>query len=92
MSEASRGGGPAISDLQSNIDNLQRAQIVKEAIDINRFINPVEESAEIDVSDLDQDILNEFIQGPAYKSDKETEDQLIVKAEEALKAAQMLEL
>jgi hypothetical protein len=82
----------AVSDLQGNIDNLQRAQIVKEAIDINRFINPVEESAEIDVSDLDQNILNEFIQGPAYKSDEETEDQPIVKAEEALKAAQMLEL
>jgi hypothetical protein len=43
----------AVSDLQGNIDNLQRAQIVKEAIDINRFINPAEESAEIEVSDLD---------------------------------------
>ena len=60
---------------------------MKEAIDINGFINLVEESAEIDVSDLDQDVLNKFIQGPAYKLDEEMEDQPIVKAEEALKAA-----
>ena len=45
------------------------------------------ERAEIDVSDLDQDVLNEFIQGPTFESNKEIEDQLIVKAEEALKAA-----
>jgi hypothetical protein len=82
----------AVSDLEGNIDNLQRAQIVKEAIDINRFMNPAKECAEIDVGDLDQDVLNEFIQGPAYESDEEIEDQLIVKAEEALKAAQVLEL
>jgi hypothetical protein len=47
---------------------------VKEAIDINKFINPAKECAKIDVSNLDQDVLNEFIQGPAYESDKEIED------------------
>jgi hypothetical protein len=64
----------AVSDLQGNIDNLQRAQIMKEAIDINRFMNLAKECAKIDVSDLDQDVLNEFIQGPAYESDKEIKD------------------
>ena len=77
----------AVSDLQGNIDNLQRAQIVREAMDISGFVDPAEERAEIDVGDLDQDVLNEFIQGPTYESDEEIEDQPIVKAEEALKAA-----
>jgi hypothetical protein len=52
-SEADMLYSQAVSDLQGYIDNLKRAQIVKEAIDINGFINLVEESAEIDVSDLD---------------------------------------
>jgi hypothetical protein len=47
---------------------------MKEAIDINRFMNPAKECAEINVSDLDQDVLNKFIQGPAYESDKEIKD------------------
>lgn len=74
------------------MDSLQQAQIVKEAIDLPRFMNPIEESAEIDVGDLDQDVLNEFTQGPTFESDEEVEDLPIVKAEQALKAAQMLEL
>ena len=56
------------------------------------FINLIKENAEIDVSNLDQDILNQFTQGPEFESNKEVEDQLVIKAEEALAAAQMLEL
>jgi len=61
-------------------------------MDISRFMDPAEESAEIDASDLDQDVLNEFTQGPTYESDEEIEEQPILKAEQALQAAQMLEL
>jgi len=31
-------------------------------MDLTQFMNPIEESAEIDVGDLYQDVLNEFIQ------------------------------
>ena len=55
-------------------------------------MNPAEESAEIDVGDLDQDVLNEFTQGPTFELDEEVEDLPIVKVEQALKAAQTLEL
>ena len=74
------------------MDSLQQAHIVKEAMDLTKFMNPAEESAEVDVGNLDQDVLNEFIQGPAFESDEEVEDLPIVKIEQALKAAQMLEL
>jgi hypothetical protein len=43
----------AVSDLQGNIDSLQQVQIVKDAIDVNMFMNPIEENAEIDVGNLD---------------------------------------
>ena len=78
--------------MQGNIDSLQQAQIVKDAIDVDMFMNPIEENAEIDVGDLDQDILNQFTQGPEFESDEEVEDQPVIKAEQALAAAQMLEL
>ena len=69
------------------MDSLQQAHIVKEAMDLTKFMNPAKESAEVDVSDLDQDVLNEFTQGPAFELDKEVEDLLIVKVKQALKAA-----
>jgi hypothetical protein len=82
----------ALSDLQVNLDSLQQVQIVKQAIDINRFVNPIEECAEIEVKDLDQDVLNEFTHGPEFESDEEVEEQPIIKAHEALEAAKLLEL
>ena len=48
----------AVSDLQGNIDSLQQVQIVKDAIDVDMFMNPIKENAKINVGDLDQDILN----------------------------------
>ena len=38
----------------------QKTNINNEAIDINSFINPIEENAEVAVKDLDQDVLNKF--------------------------------
>jgi hypothetical protein len=61
-------------------------------MDINKFMNPIEECAEVDVGDLDQDVLNEFTHGPDFESDKEVEEQPIVKAGQALEAAKLLEL
>jgi len=90
--EASVLYSQAVSDLQGNIDSLQQVQIVKDALDVNMFMNPIEENAEIDIGDLDQDILNQFTQGPEFESDEEVEDQPVIKAEQALAAAQMLEL
>jgi hypothetical protein len=78
--------------LQANVDSLQQAHIVKEAMDLTKFMNPAKESAKVDVGDLDQDVLNKFTQGPAFELDEEVKDLLIVKVEQALKAAQMLEL
>jgi hypothetical protein len=43
----------AIIDLQANIDSLQRACIVIEAMDVNTFINPIKECAKVEVGDLD---------------------------------------
>jgi hypothetical protein len=37
-------------------------------------------------------VLNEFTYGPNFKSDEEMEEQLIVKAHEALEAAKLVEL
>jgi CRISPR/Cas system-associated protein Cas7 (RAMP superfamily) len=90
--EASVLYSQAVSDLQGNINSLQQVQVVKDAIDVDMFMNPIEENAEIDVGDLDQDILNQFTQGPKFESDEEVEDQPVIKAEQALAAAQMLKL
>ena len=57
-SDANSSYNEAITDLQANIDSLQKAHIVEQAIDVNKFINPIEECAEVDVGDLDQDVLN----------------------------------
>jgi hypothetical protein len=65
---------------------------VEQAMDINRFMNPIEECAEVDVRDLDQNVLNEFTQGPEFESDKEVKEQLVIKAQQALEAAKLLEL
>jgi hypothetical protein len=64
----------AVTDLQANIDSLQRAQIVQQAMDVNKFMNPIEESTKVKVSDLDQDVLNEFTHGPDFESDEEVEE------------------
>ena|ERR1700730_15547046 len=82
----------AVANLQANIDSLQKAQIVKQAIDINRFINLIKESAEVEVSNLDQNVLNKFTYSPDFESDKEVEEQPIVKAYKALEAAKLIEL
>jgi hypothetical protein len=55
-------------------------------------MNPIEECAEVDVGDLDQDVLNEFTQGHKFESDEEVEEQPIIKAQQALEAAKLLEL
>ena len=78
--------------MQSNINSLQQVQIVKDAIDVDMFMNPIKENSEIDVGNLDQDILNQFTQGPKLESDEEIEDQPVIKAKQALAAAQMLKL
>jgi hypothetical protein len=82
----------AVATLQANIDDLQQAQIVQQAMDITTFINPIEECAEVDVGDLDQDVLNEFTHGADFESDEEVEEQPIVKIHEALEAAKLIEL
>jgi hypothetical protein len=82
----------AVTDLQTNIDGLQRAQIVQQPMDINRFVNPIEESTEVQATDIDQDVLNEFTHGPDFESDEEVEEQPIIKASEALEAAKLVEL
>jgi hypothetical protein len=61
-------------------------------MDIQKFINPAEECAEIEAEDLDQDVLNEFTHSPEFRSDEEVEEQPIIKAHEALEAAKVLEL
>ena len=43
----------AVATLQANINDLQQAQIVQQAMDITTFINPIEEYAEVDISNLD---------------------------------------
>ena len=43
----------AVSNLQSNINSLQQVQIVKDAIDVNMFINLIKKNAKINVSNLD---------------------------------------
>jgi hypothetical protein len=91
-SDANASYYEAITDLQANIDSLQKAHIVEQPIDINKFMNPIEECAEVDVGDLDQDVLNEFTHGPDFESDEEVEEQPIVKARQALEAAKLLEL
>jgi hypothetical protein len=69
------------------VDSLQQAHIVQVAMNLTKFINPAKESAEINVSNLDQDVFNKFTQGPAFELDKEVKDLLIVKVKQALKAA-----
>ena len=56
-------------------------------MNVNTFMNTIKECAEVEVGNLDQDVLNEFTYGPNFKLDEEMEEQLIVKAYKALKAA-----
>jgi hypothetical protein len=82
----------AITNLQANIDSLQKACIVEQAMDIYKFMNPIKECAKVDVRDLDQDVLNKFTHSPDFESDEEVEEQPIVKAGQALEAAKLLKL
>jgi len=50
--EASVLYSQAVSDLQGNIDSLQQVQIVKDAIDVDMFMNPIKENAKINVGDF----------------------------------------
>lgn len=82
----------AVTDLQANIDSLQKAQIVQQLININRFVNLIKESTKVQDTYINQDVLNEFTHGPDFESDKEVEEQPIVKTYEALEAAKLVEL
>ena len=91
--------GPTLTDtavitlLQEQIHALYRQQRIKEAMDINVFLQPPDEVVEDSSEDIDRDIIDEFTPAPEQESDEEGVEVLSrVTPFEAIEALQRLRL
>ena len=73
-----------VSEIEFNCRMLQGYGVIQEAMNIQRFLNPVEENQQLECTDLAQDCLNEMLDGEEAESDEEAEDILPVTTKDAL--------
>ncbi len=79
-------------DVQARLDQLQEQQVIKEAMDIESFLFPAEESLHDNSDHIDREILAAFAPAVEQESDEEIEVLTKVTADQALRALQVLRL
>lgn len=59
-----------VLSVERQVRQLHQSGVIREAMDINRFLNHAEEDEQISLNDL-EDVLREFLQGKEAESDEE---------------------
>ena len=83
---------PIEAEIRYGLQRLEEARFIQEAMDINNFLNPAEESVQDDIDQVEQQIIAQFEPNDQESEEEELEITPLITVQEALEGLQKLRL